>query len=306
MVGTAAVPAAAGWYGDGRGEFPELNDAGFYDGGEYVYTDEENGVWRYCSDTLKVEIIRHTQDSPKQIWYEAEVWSTEDNAFAMIPWNENPDKRMSDLNYPTRLPGRTRRSWHQQRLCPSAHQPEEPAGNSAAGRGNPLGKNLRHNKGTFPNLDNLALYADGNMEVYYSDEKTAQEYQEMGAEDVLAFGPVLVRDGQLNTEALEKYGTSHAPRTAIGMVEKGHYFAMMLEGRHDGSNGAGISFLAEKMLERGCQLAFNLDGGQSATMVFMGDQICKIGGTTGVNASARKAAEILGIGVSGLVTPLEE
>ena len=75
--------------------------------------------------------------------------------------------------------------------------------------------------GTFPNLDNLALYADGNMEVYYSDEKTAQEYQEMGAVDVLAFGPVLVRDGQLNTEALEKYGTSHAPRTAIGMVEKG-------------------------------------------------------------------------------------
>lgn len=117
---------------------------------------------------------------------------------------------------------------------------------------------------------------------------------------------MLVRDGQLNTEALEKYGASHAPRTAIGMVEKGHYFAMMLEGRHDGSNGAGISFLAEKMLERGCQLAFNLDGGQSATMVFMGDQICKIGGTTGVNASARKAAEILGIGVSALVTPLED
>ena len=60
------------------------------------------------------------------------------------------------------------------------------------------------------------------------------------------------------------------------------------------------------MLEKCCQLAFNLDGGQSATMVFMGDQICKIGGTTGVNASARKAAEILGIGVSALVTPLED
>ena len=29
-----------------EGEFPELNDAGFYDGGEFVYTDAETGVWR--------------------------------------------------------------------------------------------------------------------------------------------------------------------------------------------------------------------------------------------------------------------
>ena len=79
-----------------EGEFPELNEAGFFDGGEFVYTDPENGVWRYCSDTLKIEIYRRTQDSPKEIWYEAEVWSTEDNAFAMIPWNEDPDKRMHE------------------------------------------------------------------------------------------------------------------------------------------------------------------------------------------------------------------
>ena len=45
------------------------------------------------------------------------------------------------------------------------------------------------------------------------------------------------------------------------------------------------------MLEKGCQLAFNLDGGQSSTIVFMGEQICTIGGTTGKNASARRTAE---------------
>lgn len=242
-----------------EGEFPELNEAGFFDGGEFVYTDPENGVWRYCSDTLKIEIYRRTQDSPKEIWYEAEVWSTEDNAFAMIPWNEDPDKRMSDLNYPYKIA----RANQTVLAINSDFAHLRISQNSRQGillrDGEILSeKTFGHNKGTFPNLDNLALYADGNMEVYYSDEKTAQEYQEMGAVDVLAFGPVLVRDGQLNTEALEKYGTSHAPRTAIGMVEKGHYFAMMLEGRHDGSNGAGISFLAEKMLEKGCQLAFNL------------------------------------------------
>lgn len=94
-----------------EGEFPELNEAGFFDGGEFVYTDPENGVWRYCSDTLKIEIYRRTQDSPKEIWYEAEVWSTEDNAFAMIPWNEDPDKRMSDLNYPYKIARANQRSW---------------------------------------------------------------------------------------------------------------------------------------------------------------------------------------------------
>ena len=163
------------------------------------------------------------------------------------------------------------------------------------------GRTLAKNKGNFPNLDTMALYPDGNMEVYYSDEKTAEEYQEMGASDVLAFGPLLIRDGELNTAGLKKYGTSNAPRTAVGMVEKGHYFVMMLEGRHTGSKGGPVSFLAEKMLEKGCQLAFNLDGGQSSTIVFMGDQICTIGGTTGKNASARRTAEILGIGTSGLV-----
>ena len=152
----------------------------------------------------------------------------------------------------------------------------------------------------FPNLDVLALYPDGNMEVYDSDEKTADEYLEMGVQSTLAFGPVLIRDGVLNEAALRKYGTSSAQRTAIGMVEKGHYFAMMLEGRLTRSKGAGISFLAERMLERGCTLAFNLDGGQTACMGFMGHQLCKISSGTG-NVSSRKDGEILGIGTSALV-----
>lgn len=172
-----------------EGEFPELNEAGFFDGGEFVYTDPENGVWRYCSDTLKIEIYRRTQDSPKEIWYEAEVWSTEDNAFAMIPWNEDPDKRMSDLNYPYKIA----RANQTVLAINSDFAHLRISQNSRQGillrDGEILSeKTFGHNKGTFPNLDNLALYADGNMEVYYSDEKTAQEYQEMGAVDVLAFG----------------------------------------------------------------------------------------------------------------------
>lgn len=289
----------------GEGEFPELNDQGFYDGGEFVYADEDAGVWRYCSDTLKAEIYRRTQKSPAQIWYEAEVWSTPDNAFAMIPWDE--EERMVNQNYPYKIARANQTVLAINSDFAHLRIKQKSRVGILLRAGEILSeKTLEHNKGTFPNLDTLALYPDGRMEVYWSDEKTAEEYQAMGAADVLAFGPVLIRDGVLNEEALEKYGTSKAPRTAIGMVEQGHYFAMMLEGRHSGSKGAGVSFLAEKMMEKGCSLAFNLDGGQTSTMVFMGEQICKIGGSTGRNASARKTAEILGIGTSALVPALEE
>ena len=32
------------------GDFPALNDAGFLDSGEFVFEDEENGIWRYASE----------------------------------------------------------------------------------------------------------------------------------------------------------------------------------------------------------------------------------------------------------------
>ena len=288
------------WSALAEGEFPELNDAGFYDGGEFVYTDAETGVWRYCSDTLKVEIYRRTSTDPKRIWYEAEVWSTEDNAFAMLPWDE--ENRMTSQSWPYKIARKHGTVLAVNSDFAHLRLKQKKRAGILLRQGKILSsKTLAKNKGNFPNLDTLALYPDGMMEVYYSNEKTAEEYQEMGVSDVLAFGPLLIRDGELNTAGLKKYGTSNAPRTAVGMVEKGHYFVMMLEGRHTGSKGGPVSFLAEKMLEKGCQLAFNLDGGQSSTIVFMGEQICTIGGTTGKNASARRTAEILGIGTSGLV-----
>ena len=36
------------------GSWPQLNVLGFLDKGEFVYWGDEEGVWRYCSPTLKV------------------------------------------------------------------------------------------------------------------------------------------------------------------------------------------------------------------------------------------------------------
>ena len=283
-----------------EGAFPPLDEQGFLTEGEFVYENPDEGVWRYASATLKVEIYRRTGTKPKRIWYEAEVWSRDNEIFRMIA--NKPEKRMKSQNWPYKIARKygtvlaINSDFAQLRIT----QKKRVGillrdGEIISDRTLPAGK------GVFPPLDTLAIFPDGDMKVYDSDEMTAEEYQEMGAIDVLAFGPYMIRDGVLNEKALKKYGTGSAPRTSIGMIAPGHYVCMMVEGRHDKSSGSSIRFMAERLLEMGCTLAFNLDGGQTSTIVFMGTQICKIGKTTGKNASARKTAEILGIGTSALV-----
>lgn len=287
-----------------EGEFPELNEKGFLDEGEFLYENPDDGVWRYASQTLKVEIIRYTQKSPKRIWYEAEVWTDGSDVFHMIP--HDPENRMKGDEWPYMIARNNdvvlaiNSDYAQTRI----NQRQTVGIIIRYGEILQTKTKTKNAKG-FPNLDTLALFPNGDMQVFWSDEKTPEEYLEMGAADVLAFGPYLIRDGELNTPALEKYGTSHAQRTAIGMVEPGHYFAMMLEGRHTGSKGDGISFLAEKLHERGCTVGFNLDGGATSAIIFMGKQL-NISNGEYPKASARSTAEILGIGTSELVRDPKE
>lgn len=278
------------------GAFPELDERGFLSEGEFVYENPEKGVWRYASPVLKVEIFRCSQESPKQVWYEAEVWCGGDEYPHMIA--NDPEKRFSSTEFPYKI---ARKNGTVLAISSDyAHlrkQQKSKVGiilrNGEILSDKTWGKNSSH----FPNLDCLAIGPDGDMQVYWSNEKTAEEYVQDGAKDVLSFGPWLIRDGELNEAAFKKYGKSRAQRTAVGMVEKGHYFMMMLEGRIDRSKGDGISFLAQRMAEKGCKIAFNLDGGQTSSIVFMGHQLCKMVNRN-ANVASRRTAEILGVGAS--------
>lgn len=298
-AGEAGTDAAA------DGAFPALNEQGFLDEGEFVFQDKKNGVWRYASQTLKVEIHRRSSAKPKMVWYEAEIWSAAGETFRMLANDE--EHRMKSQDWPYKIARK-----HQSVFAMSSDYAQlRIAQHKRVGilvrNGEIVSeRTLPKNKGVFPNLDTLALLPDGDMQVFWSDEKKAKDYVAMGATDVLAFGPWLIRDGELNTKGLKKYGTGRAPRAAIGMVEPGHYIALMAEGRHNQSNGASITFMAEKLKELGCTVGFNLDGGQTSTMVFMGKQIVHIGKTKGKNASARKTAEILAIGTSDQVAGQDE
>ena len=127
-------------------------------------------------------------------------------------------------------------------------------------------------KRAWPNLDAMALLPDGSMKTFVCDAHTAEEYLEMGAEQVFSFGPWLISDAEINPEVLNpKYYPYNEPRVAIGMVEPYHYIAVVVRGRPKSSYaGVHLDWLAQLLLDRGCVEALNLDGGQTATMIFNG------------------------------------
>ena len=115
---------------------------------------------------------------------------------------------------------------------------------------------------------------------------------------MFTFGPCLVRDGEL-TEYLKHAHTSYNPRMALGVAEPGHYVAMLCEGRLPRSKGVQMTLLAQMMKDHGCQVAVNMDGGQTAVFAFMGKQLNQVSEDM---PRGRKSVEVLAFGTSELVT----
>ena len=293
---------------EGEGAWPELNAAGYLDSGEFVYENPERGLWRYCSETLRIEILRITETDPvKLIRYEAEIWSRKET-FGFV--TNEPGKHFDSkyAGWPPDVASKNgavlaiNADYASNRWGNMPHKKERYKIGILLRDGEIKSTETRKSGNTsFPNLDTLAIYPDGRMEVHDSRELTAEEYQERGATDVLAFGPWLIRDGEMRSN-LKKFATNNLnPRTALGMIEPGHFIAVMVEGRYKQSKGCTLVQLAEMMQNRGCVQAFNMDGGETSCILFMGKQICTVGNASSKKGYARKEPEFLAIGISALV-----
>ena len=86
------------------------------------------------------------------------------------------------------------------------------------------------------------------------------------------------------------------PRTAIGQIGEGHYLFLVSDGRTDNSQGLTLYQLAELMREYGCQTAYNLDGGGSSTMVFLG-AVVNNPTSNGRRIAEREVSDIVYIGL---------
>lgn len=145
--------------------------------------------------------------------------------------------------------------------------------------------------------EDLAILADGSFEIFSENDLSAEEVLAAGAVDVLSFGPGLVENSEIAVTKDEEVGKAMAsnPRTAIGILEDGHYVFVVTDGRTDESEGLTLYQLAEFMQSLGCTSAYNLDGGGSSTLYFNGEIINKP--TTGSNnIKERSVSDIVYLG----------
>lgn len=289
---------------------PALNAKGFLDEGEYLYSSEDEGLWIYVSRTSKVIIQRKYDATQPLTWFEADLYGDLD-AGEMLRTVQNDPEKMGKVRVDAT---ETAKKHNVVFAMNTDYYTYRVAVNNNRHTGVVIrdGRILYDDPYTekqvtnsmFPNLDMLAFMPDGSLKVYHSWEKTAQEFIDEGVQTVYSFGPYLLLDGKVSERAYANNENKN-PRCAIGMVEPGHYVAIMCEGRLKRSAGVTISYLAKMMRAKGCQVAFNMDGGQTAVMVFMGKQLNQIGAYDGGKTNSRPTSEVLGFGTSEQVGTYE-
>lgn len=136
--------------------------------------------------------------------------------------------------------------------------------------------------------DHLLVYTDGTFKAlpaaaYVKD--AGEQYIADGVVQSFAFGPTLVDGGEI-IPLPEKYivstkDTIREPRTAIGMVDKNHYVIIVADGRRNDWSEKGMTLqeLQQLFVEQGCQVAYNLDGGGSTSLVVEGERINRSSGS---------------------------
>ena len=145
--------------------------------------------------------------------------------------------------------------------------------------------------------DALVIGADGNFRIINEGETSADTLVREGAWQVLTFGPALIKDGQVTVSSSDEVGRAMTsnPRTAIGQISEGHYLLVVSDGRTKESTGLSLRQLAELMQSLGAQIAYNLDGGGSSTMVFQG-RVVNNPTTNGRSIRERSVSDIVYIG----------
>lgn len=145
--------------------------------------------------------------------------------------------------------------------------------------------------------EDLVIWPDGSFEIVSEKNTSADTLLSEGAWQVLSFGPALVENGQISVDEDAEVGqaTYSNPRTAIAMVDEGHYLMVVSDGRTDRSEGLTLYELAGFLQSLGAVTAYNLDGGGSSTMYFNG-KVVNEPVNHGSTVSERSVSDIVYIG----------
>ncbi len=126
----------------------------------------------------------------------------------------------------------------------------------------------------------LAFYQDGSMKIYDETQTSAEALLAEGVWNTLSFGPALIEDSVVaaNLDYIEvdtNFGNhsiqGENPRTGVGMIAENHFVFVVVDGRSPGySRGVTLKEFAQIFKDLGCSQAYNIDGGGSSTLYFMG------------------------------------
>ena len=304
----AVMPELSGWTLEEIPDLPALNEKGFLSEGEFIWSDDARGHYVFINPTVRIVIERKFDGSLPLTWFETDIRCDLEAGEKMLNIEYTPEKAVGKKSRVDAAKNAVEN--HLVFACNGDYYTYRVGSKN----GHPVGVEIRNGEvyfddrydhvetKFFPNLDTLAFYEDGKVDVHASVEMSAQDYLDRGAYMVFSFGPYLIRGGKLS-EWVQDPTKSRAknPRHAFGMIEPGHYVDIMCEGRL-GSRSEGVTMpqLAQLCQAAGCTEACDLDGGQTAVVIFMGKQLNKIGKYDGKTA-ARETCEVLGIGISDQV-----
>lgn len=122
-------------------------------------------------------------------------------------------------------------------------------------------------------LDGLYIDSDGNFNFLdknngYTKEQLQAYVDQHNIQFALAFGPIIIRDGQQVPcsgypigEVLRIFS-----RAGIGQIDELHYLYMHV-GHYDGASCLNINDFSRIMLSKGVKQGYNLDGGQTGELI---------------------------------------
>lgn len=266
---------------------PEPTPEPYFTQEEQMTADAENGYWFYSSSTVWVEINRVFDEENTVTYFAAEI---------RVNPGESERAGFSNPDRPGRSSGQL---WEITQAYDAV----------VAINGDYMNSNGEDPKGIIirdgevflddDEEDTLAFFPDGTLRVFEPDETTADELVAAGVVNAFSFGPTLIEDGVIR-EGLDKHRLRRQnPRSAVGMIEPYHYLLVVVDGR-DGDYSLGMTLpeLAELFQSYGCEVAYNFDGGASATMAFMGEHISQY---SGEHYGQRSVPDALMFGESTLV-----
>lgn len=274
----------------------------FFSSEEAYSQDDENCIWWYRSDSCSIFIRRHTTTvaaengrTYPQVYFSAHIFMRNYNSFrtGFATVQENG----ISLDEAWRIARRERAV-----LAITGD-------NVIQQDTDKKGVILRHGK-VYLNKQYesyCAIKDDLTMEIFQRNEATAEDLLERGIRETMSFGPWLIRDGVANDRVHVFRVNRVNPRVGVGQVAPGHFLVLVADGRQgEYSYGLTLVQFQQLFVDAECEQAYNMDGGCSTGIIFMGEHLNRHDGTPGAADYQRDWPDALMWGYSELVPTEDE